>query len=144
MSDMPCQLKKCWSSTDENPGCPPNSKPRRSKSRIDGSKIRQNQDKDPKGASPQTFPKKPKRGRRSEAAAVEDLVRASLEKTFASIREQNTETMKDMEGIMKDRADDDMVNDQIGGDEDDDNHDEEKKMLVVDEDPNWPLDADVG
>ncbi|KAI5656902.1 hypothetical protein M9H77_25695 [Catharanthus roseus] len=148
------QLHKCvichansrntGAASGENPGCTPNSNTRRSKSRIDDSKTRQNQDKDPKREFPQTIPKKPRRGRRSEAAAVEDLVRASLEKTFASIREQNTETMKDMEGIMKDREDDDMVNDQIGGDEVDDNHSEEKKMVMDDEDPNWPLDADVG
>uniref|UniRef100_A0A803PGK2 Uncharacterized protein n=1 Tax=Cannabis sativa TaxID=3483 RepID=A0A803PGK2_CANSA len=39
---------------------------------------------------PKTIPRKPRRGRRSEAAAVEDYVRESLEKTFASIREQDS------------------------------------------------------
>lgn len=38
-----------------------------------------------------TKPRKPRRGRRSEAAAVEDFVRDSLDRTFASIRQQNPE-----------------------------------------------------
>lgn len=129
---------------DKNSSCNLNSKAKKEKSRIHESKINQDEDKDPKSTFPQTIPKKPKRGRRSEAAAVEDYVRDSLERTFASIREQNSEILKGMDGIMKDRADDDSITDQSAEDEDSDNHDGEKKMVVDDEDPNWPLDADVG
>lgn len=129
---------------DKNPSCSSNSRAKKAKSRIHESKINQGEDKDPKSTFPQTIPKRPKRGRRSEAAAVEDFVRDSLEKTFASIREQNSEILKDTEGIMKDRADDDSITDQSTEDEDFDNRDGEKKMVVDDEDPNWPLDADVG
>lgn len=129
---------------DKNPSCKSNSKAKKTNSRIHESKINQDEDKDHKSKFPQTIPKKPKRGRRSEAAAVEDFVRDSLEKTFASIREQNSEILKDMDGILKDRADDDSITDRSAEDEDSDNHDGEKKMVVDAEDPNWPLDADVG
>lgn len=96
---------------------------------------------------PTTIPKKHRRGRRSEAAAVEDFVRDKLEQTFASIREQNSEIMKEKGSIMKDSMveshDTDCSSDE--SDEDDvDNETKKKKMLVEEEDPDWPLDADVG
>ncbi|WOH01793.1 hypothetical protein DCAR_0521178 [Daucus carota subsp. sativus] len=91
---------------------------------------------------PTTIPKKPRRGRRSEAAAVEDFMRDSLERTFASIREQNSEVMKDKEQIMKEKIDDAVESDDV-----DDGSEESvksKKMLVEEDNPDWPLDADVG
>ncbi|KAL0419735.1 UNVERIFIED_CONTAM: Thioredoxin-like fold domain-containing protein MRL7, chloroplastic [Sesamum radiatum] len=93
------------------------------------------------------IPKKPRRGRRSEAAAVEDFVRDSLERTFESIRKQNPEILKNMENIMKKKADGDLgsSDDDTDSDEDEDNNASgEKKMLIEEEDPDWPLDADIG
>ncbi|XP_020550007.1 uncharacterized protein LOC105163591 isoform X2 [Sesamum indicum] len=97
------------------------------------------------------IPKKPRRGRKSEAAAVEDFVRDSLERTFESIRKQNPEILKNMENIMKKKADgdlgseDDTSDDDSDSDEDEDNNASgEKKMLIEEEDPDWPLDADIG
>ncbi|XP_022155673.1 thioredoxin-like fold domain-containing protein MRL7, chloroplastic isoform X2 [Momordica charantia] len=104
---------------------------------------------------PSTIPRKPRRGRRSEAAALEDFVRNTLEQTFASIRQQNAEVMENKENVFKERADDKVEFDS-SSDNDDDEEEEEidesdgtgrkkkKKMVVEEEDPNWPLDADVG
>lgn len=120
------------------------SRPRKA-TRSQENKVSHNEDKDSAKIFPTTIPKKPRRGRRSEAAAVEDFVRDSLEKTFASIREQNSEMMKDTENILKDRVDDDTDSDESSDDEDDSSRDKkEKKMIIEEEDPNWPLDADVG
>ncbi|KAJ9169647.1 hypothetical protein P3X46_017813 [Hevea brasiliensis] len=126
----------------------------------------QKEDEKPGTIFPTTIPRKPRRGRRSEAAAVEDFVRDSLEQTFASIRQQNPEALENKENIMKDRVNDTV--DSETSDEDDDDGDNEyeddddgdneyedkhdvgrgkrkkKKMVVEEEDPNWPLDADVG
>ncbi|XP_048128568.1 thioredoxin-like fold domain-containing protein MRL7 homolog, chloroplastic isoform X2 [Rhodamnia argentea] len=93
---------------------------------------------------PKTKPRKPRRrGRRSEAQAVEDFIRGSLDRTFASIREQNPEAF---DGI----AEDVMVKEKID-DEDDDGEEEEeeaaeaeKEFVVQEESSSWPLDADVG
>ncbi|KAI3449804.1 hypothetical protein Pfo_006469 [Paulownia fortunei] len=98
---------------------------------------------------PAMIPKKPRRGRRSEAAAVEDLVRDSLERTFESIRKQNPEILKNMENIMKDKVDgntgfDDDTSDGDDSDEDEVSSSGGKEMLIEEEDPNWPLDADIG
>ncbi|CAN7057203.1 unnamed protein product [Brassica oleracea var. botrytis] len=78
---------------------------------------------------PTKVPRKPKRGRRSEADAVEDFVRSSLEKTFSSIREQNPEVFENKEkaSFIKDRAEE-----------------SEGEMVVEEEDPDWPVDTDVG
>ncbi|OVA11047.1 hypothetical protein BVC80_1741g21 [Macleaya cordata] len=92
---------------------------------------------------PTTIPRKPRRGRKSEAAAVEDFVRDSLEKTFESIRKQNSEVLEDKEKVLKDKKidGDSSVDDNNDNEKDDDR----KKAVVVEEDdPNWPLDADVG
>ncbi|KAF2294910.1 hypothetical protein GH714_026975 [Hevea brasiliensis] len=66
----------------------------------------QKEDEKPGTIFPTTIPRKPRRGRRSEAAAVEDFVRDSLEQTFASIRQQNPEALENKENIMKDRVND--------------------------------------
>ncbi|KAF8045866.1 hypothetical protein N665_4273s0002 [Sinapis alba] len=89
---------------------------------------------------PTKVPRKPKRGRRSEAEAVEDFVRSSLERTFSTIREQNPEVFESKEkaSFIKDRAtqnDDDEEEDEIEG---------EGEMVVEEEDPDWPVDTDVG
>ncbi|CAL1383316.1 unnamed protein product [Linum trigynum] len=99
-------------------------------------------------------PRKPRRGRRSEAAAVEDFVRDHLKRTFASIRqqEQDPEFLEKMKNLMKDGEGnlDSQFTDIDGGDEEeeegiDGEEDKSKKRTMVEEeDPDWPLDADVG
>ncbi|KAL5729270.1 Thioredoxin-like fold domain-containing protein mrl7 [Ranunculus cassubicifolius] len=81
---------------------------------------------------PKTIPRKPRRGRRSEAVAVEDFVRGKLEETFESIRQQSSDVFDDKEKVLKDKE------------EDDDNNSERKKAVVEEDDPNWPVDADIG
>ncbi|KAK9756867.1 hypothetical protein RND81_01G126000 [Saponaria officinalis] len=100
---------------------------------------------------PLTIPGKPRRGRRSEAVAVEDFVRDSLEKTFASIREENPDYFASKEHLFKKVRDkaisDATAEDDVSDDDDDDggDDDENEKQMVVDaDDPNWPADADVG
>ncbi|KAL2343299.1 hypothetical protein Fmac_004584 [Flemingia macrophylla] len=94
---------------------------------------------------PTTIPRKPRRGRRSEAVAVEDFVRNSLERTFATIRQQNKDSVENHENIMKER-DGESSESESGDDEKEENGDEEigNKMVVEEESKSWPLDADVG
>ncbi|KAF8094321.1 hypothetical protein N665_0365s0009 [Sinapis alba] len=89
---------------------------------------------------PTKVPRKPKRGRRSEADAVEDFVRSSLERTFSTIREQNPEVFESNEkaSFIKDRA---TQNDE---EEEEDEIEGEGEMVVEEEDPDWPVDTDVG
>lgn len=105
-------------------------------------------DEKPDGSKilPETIPRKPRRGRRSEAAAVEDFIRGSLERTFASIREQDSEVFENKEKVMKDRVEDDEVDTESHEDEDEGgiSGGGNKKMVVEEESANWPLDADVG
>ncbi|THU62903.1 hypothetical protein C4D60_Mb01t10050 [Musa balbisiana] len=86
-------------------------------------------------AFPTTIPGKPRRGRRSEAAAVEDFVRDRLERTFASIREQSAGVLEGKEGVLKERRTEE-------GSEGEGKAEEE--VVVEEDDPDWPLDADVG
>ncbi|KAF9615749.1 hypothetical protein IFM89_026206 [Coptis chinensis] len=79
---------------------------------------------------PKTIPRKPRRGRRSEAVAVEDFIRGSLEQTFDSIRQQSSQVLEEKETILKDK--------------DDVKKKKKKGELVEEDDPNWPLDADIG
>ncbi|OAY32677.1 thioredoxin-like fold domain-containing protein MRL7, chloroplastic [Manihot esculenta] len=118
----------------------------------------QKEDEKPDTIFPTTIPRKPRRGRRSEAVAVEDFVRDSLERTFASIRQQNPEVLENQENIMKDRVKGNLDSETTDEDKDEDDGDNEyedkqdvargkrkkKKMVVEEEDPDWPLDADVG
>ncbi|KAL3828073.1 hypothetical protein ACJIZ3_016875 [Penstemon smallii] len=108
--------------------------------------VPQNEGENSESQFPPIKPKKTRRGRRSEAAAVEDFVRDTLGRTFESIRKQNPEILKDMENIMKAKRDEDIGSEDSSDDDDsdDDVDEEEKEMLVEEEDPNWPLDADVG
>ncbi|GFZ17696.1 hypothetical protein Acr_26g0009660 [Actinidia rufa] len=74
-------------------------------------------------------------------------MRDSLKRTFASIRQQNSEVLHDEENIMKDRVDDENGSDgssDVDEDEDESGNGSEKKMVVEEESLNWPLDADVG
>ncbi|PUZ54153.1 hypothetical protein GQ55_5G107100 [Panicum hallii var. hallii] len=89
---------------------------------------------------PTTKPRKPRRGRRSEAAAVEDFVRGRLEQVFASIRERDPEVLEGKGDILK-WKDEEQVPDEEEGEE---LGEEEQKPVVEEEDPSWPLDADVG
>uniref|UniRef100_A0A803L4M6 Uncharacterized protein n=1 Tax=Chenopodium quinoa TaxID=63459 RepID=A0A803L4M6_CHEQI len=98
----------------------PNSKPKR-KGRLKKAKGAEAEPGTNSIPSP-IIPRKPRRGRRSEALAVEDFIRDSLEKTFASIQEQNPDVFVNKEQILK----------------------EKEQMVVDDDDPTWPVDAEVG
>ncbi|KAL8215036.1 hypothetical protein R6Q57_004485 [Mikania cordata] len=114
-------------------------KPRKdTKSRTkSGTEIKENPKIEEQKPFPTTIPKKPRRGRRSEAAAIEDFMRSSLEETFAAIREQNSEVLNGSESVIRDKVhDDDAV-----ADEDDD---KKKGMVVEEDDPDWPMDAEIG
>ncbi|WCJ38283.1 hypothetical protein M5689_019353 [Euphorbia peplus] len=138
-------------SSDLEPDSEPSSNPEESRTR------RPKKDENNGTVFPTTIPRKPRRGRRSEAVAVEDFVRDSLEKTFASIRQQNPELLDYRENIVKDKVEDTIdseISDEDDSDMDDDEDDEfddvgrgkrnKKKMVVEEENSNWPLDADVG
>ncbi|EOA16961.1 hypothetical protein CARUB_v10005190mg [Capsella rubella] len=89
---------------------------------------------------PTKVPRKSKRGRRSEADAVEDFVRNSLERTFSTIREQNPEVFENKEkaDFIKDRGVDEEE------EEVEEEEEEKEEMVVEEEDPDWPVDTDVG
>lgn len=122
-----------------NPRPDPKEKVQHQENRASQNEVKQESDGK---VFPTTIPKKPRRGRRSEAAAVEDFMRDSLERTFASIREQNSEVMKDKEQIMKEKNDDSVESDDA--DEGNEESVKSKKMVVEEDNPDWPLDADVG
>ncbi|GMH27830.1 hypothetical protein Nepgr_029673 [Nepenthes gracilis] len=104
----------------------------------------QKEDENSGKTTPITIPRKPRRGRRSEAIAVEDFVRDSLERTFATIQQQHSVTLESKENILKERVSDETDSD-TSGDDSDDNSSEKAMQMVVDEDNlHWPLDADVG
>ncbi|KAL6210743.1 hypothetical protein ACLB2K_015975 [Fragaria x ananassa] len=88
---------------------------------------------------PFIIPRKPRRGRRSEAAAVEDYVRDTLNRTFATIREQNPEIFEAKGELMKEKS---AAVD--GGDNEEENEREEEAVVVEEETDNWPVDAEVG
>lgn len=151
-----CVPRKSDSISDPEPNSNPKAKPKKRSHRLK-SEAPQNDDDENPGKTrifPTTIPRKPRRGRRSEAAAVEDFVRDSLEQTFASIREQNSEVFENKEKILKERVDDNKINADSSEDDDDDDENKSedgvggngrgKKMVVEEESPSWPLDADVG
>ncbi|KAL2941746.1 Thioredoxin-like fold domain-containing protein MRL7 chloroplastic [Bienertia sinuspersici] len=122
----------------------PNSKPKKQgrRKKPKGSEAEPDNASNP---SPTTIPRKPRRGRKSEAVAVEDFVRDSLEKTFASIREQNPEVFASKEQILREGRDKTLSDDSAEEDDESDDDGQEKKQMVVDEDdPTWPVDAEVG
>ncbi|KAM7527327.1 hypothetical protein LguiB_030737 [Lonicera macranthoides] len=144
-------LRKSDSEPDPKPSPNSNSKPE-TKSRKQKTKFQQNGDENLDRIFPTTIPKKPRRGRKSEAAAVEDFVRDSLEQTFASIRQQNSEILKDKESVMKEKVGDGINSEKTGSDDEDDDENDDgkgggkkgKKMVVEEENSDWPLDAEVG
>lgn len=94
---------------------------------------------------PKTIPRKPRRGRKSEAVAVEDFIRNSLEQTFASIREKSAEVPLNMDNVMKEPIVEEDEDDlEAGSREDKPDVKKGNKMVVEDESKSWPLDADVG
>ncbi|CAK8578540.1 unnamed protein product [Lathyrus sativus] len=98
---------------------------------------------------PTTIPRKPRRGRKSEAMKVEDFIRDRLENTFAAIRQQKRDALKNHKNIMKDSVDDDSASRCSDEDSDEEEEDEEgdggeKKMVIEEESESWPLDTDVG
>ncbi|KAL6214503.1 hypothetical protein ACLB2K_013937 [Fragaria x ananassa] len=108
-------------------------KPRRRKTSSGGNEAKQ---KD----QPFIIPRKQRHGRRSEAAAVEDYVRDTLNRTFATIREQNPEIFEAKGELMKEKA---AAVD--GGDDEEESEREEEEAVVVEEETdNWPVDAEVG
>lgn len=140
--------------SDANPDIYPSSNPKKLKPkgktgrRI--SKEPKNESENMEGSFPGMIPKKTRRGRRSEAAAVEDFVRGRLQETLESIKEQNPEIVESMENFMKEKGDGNASHDDDTSDDDDDDDENEdgdsggKSMLVEEEDPDWPLDADIG
>ncbi|CAO1946455.1 unnamed protein product [Urochloa humidicola] len=101
---------------------------------------RQNPEDPAAAAFPTTKPRRPRRGRRGEAAAVEDFVRGRLEQVFASIRERDPEVLEGKGDILKQREEEQVED----GEEGEVKGDEEQNPVVEEEDPSWPLDADVG
>ncbi|KAF3340953.1 hypothetical protein FCM35_KLT09797 [Carex littledalei] len=85
-------------------------------------------------------PRKPQRGRRSEAQATEDFIRNQLEQTLASIAAKNPNQREKISKILKERPEDPNSD----SDEESEVKEGEKKGLVEEEDPEWPLDAEVG
>lgn len=128
LKSLPCCAVSRKSDSEPHPeprsGAKP--KPRRRKTETGGNE------------GEETFPRKPRRGRRSEAAAVEDYVRDTLDRTFAAIREQNPEIFETKNEVMKEKSA--VVDDE----EDDEGSEREENMVVEDESKDWPLDADVG
>lgn len=109
-------------------------KPRRRKNETGGNEGEE--------TFPAATPRKPRRGRRSEAAAVEYYVRDTLDRTFAAIREQNPEIFEMKNEVMKEKSA--VVDDEEDDEEDDEGSEREENMVVEDESKDWPLDADVG
>ncbi|XP_044494268.1 thioredoxin-like fold domain-containing protein MRL7, chloroplastic [Mangifera indica] len=152
--------RKSDSNPDPESGSVPRSKQetRRIKQKTELSEGK-NESPDTERIFPTTTPRKPRRGRESEAAAVEDFVRDRLERTFASIRQQNSEVLENKDNVLRERVVEDVdleTSDDENYDDDDEEEEEEeaegdvgrrrkkKKMVVEEDDPNWPLDADVG
>lgn len=90
-------------------------------------------DKDENSAEsfPMIIPRKPRRGRRSEAVAVEDFIRDSLQKTFASIKQKNPERIKNKENLFKSQIHEKVIHDRM---DDEDNEDERANDSIDDED----------
>ncbi|XP_074578468.1 LOW QUALITY PROTEIN: thioredoxin-like fold domain-containing protein MRL7 homolog, chloroplastic [Curcuma longa] len=120
----------CISPSDPDPDTKP--KPRRRRRNAEGT--------DPvDGAPAEGFvPRKPRRGRRSESAAVEEFVRSRLQDTFAAIREQSAGVLEGQHEVLKARRADEEE------EEEEEEEGEGEALSVEEDDPEWPLDADVG
>lgn len=66
---------------------------------------------------------------------MEDLVRNSLERTFAAIKEQSADVLEGKSEALKAREEEK---------EEEGEEEEEIKGVVEEEDPEWPKDTDVG
>lgn len=133
--------RKSNSTSDPEPSSNSKAKPKKRNCRP---KTEVPQKDDENQVFPETIPRKLRRGRRSETVAVEDFIRGSLEKTFTSIRQQNSEILENKGNIMKDRADEEIDTDNHEDEDEDDGGGRGKKMVVEEESLDWPLDADVG
>uniref|UniRef100_A0A0D9V7D1 Thioredoxin domain-containing protein n=1 Tax=Leersia perrieri TaxID=77586 RepID=A0A0D9V7D1_9ORYZ len=125
------------------PPRPPNPTPTREARKPEPRPRRENLGDDVDSVDfPATKPRKPRRGRRSEAAAVEDFVRGRLEQVFASIRERNPEVLEGKGEILKQKEEETLPDEE--GKEGSGEEGGEQKAVVEEEDPSWPLDADIG
>lgn len=112
--------------------------------------VSNNNDQNSADMFPTTIPRKPRRGRKSEATKVEDFVRDTLDRTFAAIRQQNADALEEHKNIMKDNVS--RSQDDDGKDEEEEEEEEGedggensgKKVVIEEESNSWPLDADVG
>ncbi|KAG6571537.1 Thioredoxin-like fold domain-containing protein MRL7, chloroplastic, partial [Cucurbita argyrosperma subsp. sororia] len=122
--NLPCLVlsSKSSSEQDSQPSADSKVKPK-SRSRSRKSKASEKEEENDDRIFPTTIPRKPRRGRRSEAAALEDYVRNTLEQTGRG--EDEEEEVEKSDGAGRDKK-------------------KKKKIVVEEEDPNWPLDADVG
>ncbi|KAI4331745.1 hypothetical protein L6164_016703 [Bauhinia variegata] len=147
VKSVPCFVVSRNSHTEPEPSSKHKGRPKERSPRLK-KEITHNEDKAPSEISPKIIPRKPRRGRRSEAVEVEDFIRDSLEKTLASIQQQDSSVLENKENVLKDR-----VNDKSETQRSDEEEEEEeegtrdsrqKKMVIEEESDNWPLDADVG
>jgi hypothetical protein len=94
---------------------------------------------------PYIKPQKLQVGQSSEAQPTKDAIYNQFEQTLASIRAENTDLhgkRSDLEERPKDPNSDNDGNED--SDEESELEEESKKGVVEEEDPDWPLDADVG
>ncbi|KAK9146159.1 hypothetical protein Sjap_006062 [Stephania japonica] len=138
----PQTLISATSNPNPNPNPNQNPKPKSKARKKTKTNNTHEEINNPNKDFPTTIPQKPRRGRRSEAAAVEDFVRNSLEKTFESIRKQNSEVLDGKDKILKDKIDE--IDDDAAKGKRKEKEKKKGKMVVEEEDPNWPLDAEVG
>ncbi|TQE09834.1 hypothetical protein C1H46_004608 [Malus baccata] len=136
LNSLPCYATSRKSDSEPDLIARSNPKP---KYRSRKAETSEHEGEEPGETFPATIPRNPRRGRRSEAAAVEDYVRESLDRTFASIREQNPEIVEKKDEVMKRKVDDGEEED-----EEEEGFGREKSMVVEEESKDWPLDADVG
>ncbi|RXH98241.1 hypothetical protein DVH24_010566 [Malus domestica] len=130
LNSLPCYATSRKSDSEPDLIARSNPKP---KYRSRKAETSEHEGEEPGETFPATIPRKPRRGRRSEAAAVEDYVRESLDRTFASTREQNPEIVEKKDEVMKRKVDDGEEEEGFG---------REKSMVVEEESKDWPLDAD--
>jgi hypothetical protein len=91
---------------------------------------------------PTIIPRKPRRGRKSEAMKVEDFIRDRLQTTFDTIRQRNADALENHKDIMKDSVRDESK--ESDDEEEEDENDGGKKVVIEEESESWPLDSDVG
>ncbi|WOK99986.1 hypothetical protein Cni_G08698 [Canna indica] len=103
-------------------------------------------------AFPSSKPRKPMRERRSEPdpAVLDDFVIKRLQETFASIRDRNPDVLEGKPEVLKERrVEKEDTDREMKGEAEEDTDREmkgeaEEEMVMEEDDPNWPLDAEVG